>query len=466
MIVIFIISITLFVFIGISSVFKKKSSTKDYLLASQSVKPWLVALSAVATNNSGYMFIGMIGYTYVNGLESIWLMLGWIIGDFIGSLLVYGNLRNYSSKYGLLSFGSLLSNNKGDNIRVLQVISGVISFLFLSTYASAQFVAGGKALHVILNWEVSVGILIGAIMVVVYCFSGGIRASIWTDAAQSIVMIFAMIILLSFAIDFQGGFQMVFQNLKSVSNDYMSFFDSSRSLHMAGIFTLGWFFAGFGVVGQPHIMVRYMALDKAKNIGKVRMYYYSWFTFFYASAIGVGLLSRIILPESSGFDSEMALPMMSIMLLPDFLVGIMIAGIFAATISTADSLVIGCTAAITNDIFPKYKYNYTAGKLFTIFITSISVLIAIWGNTSVFKMVTYSWAVLGSSFGPLVVMRMVGVSVGKITSISMVMIGGGVAVLWSALGYSSIVYEMMPGIMTGFLIFLTSTFLKKIRVKA
>ncbi|MCV9388266.1 sodium/proline symporter [Reichenbachiella ulvae] len=461
MIVVFALMLLLFAGIGVASSIQKQKNTKDYLLAGQDMQPWLVALSAVATNNSGYMFIGMIGYTYTAGLESVWLMIGWILGDFFGSLLVYGKLRDLSAKYDILSFGSLIANHKGKIIKSIRLLSGIISFVFLSTYAAAQFSAGGKALFVTLELDQWIGVISGAVLVVIYCFSGGIRASIWTDAAQSIVMFIAMGILLYYAVNYMGGWTDTMTSLKEVEVGYMNLFHPSKTLTASVLVAVGWLFAGFGVVGQPHIMVRYMTLDNTNNIRKVRMYYYSWFTGFYALAIGVGLLSRIVLPAKGSFDPELALPMMSMELLPDYLVGIMLAGIFAATISTADSLVISCTSSLSNDIFPQFKNNYNVSKLFTIGITVFAVIIALYGETSVFAIVIYAWAVLGTVFGPVITLRMLGKDLSAGTTLAMMIIGGGVTLTWNFLGWGAIVYEMMPGLIAGFSVYFIARLFNK-----
>ncbi len=457
MTLVFIALLSVFALIGISSSFKKKNNSKDYLLAGQDVPPWLVALSAVATNNSGYMFIGMIGYTYKVGLQSIWLMVGWVIGDFIGSMLVYGKLKPYSEKFRIFSFGSLIANNKGQNSRVIQLVAGLISLIFLSSYAAAQFSAGGKALSSTFGWSNTLGVVLGAGLVVAYCFSGGIRASIWTDAAQSIVMIFSMGMLLYVAVNETGGWSDAVDKLQDVNTDYLAVLSKNKSLSSALLFAFGWLFAGFGVVGQPHIMVRYMTLDKPENIKKVRWFYYPWYIAFYAMAIGVGLMARITLPASEAFDPELALPMMSMQLLPDYLVGVMLAGIFAATISTADSLVISCTASLSNDIFPRFKHNYKVGKMFTIGIALFAIALSLLGNKSVFEIVIYSWAILGTVFGPVITLRMLGKEISQASTLTMMILAGGTTILWNMVGLSSVVYEMLPGICVGFLVYFGMT---------
>jgi sodium/proline symporter len=409
MIVVFILSLLLFTGIGILSSTKKNKNTKDYLLANQDVKPWLVALSAVATNNSGFMFLGMIGMTYTSGLQSIWLMIGWITGDLIGSLLILKKIRSYSEKNHIYSFTTLLTNGLGKGKRIVQLAAGLISLIFLSTYSSAQFIAGGKALSHTLDWIPELGILIGAVLVFAYCLAGGIRASIWTDAAQSIVMIFAMFILFVVAISHNGGGLNSLSKLSQVPEGFMDLFPKDFGWMQILLFVTGWIFAGLGVIGQPHIMIRYMTLDNVNSVNKVRSYYYTWFTLFYLLTIGVGLLTRITLPPSTaGFDPELSLTSMSLMVLPDYMTGIILAGIFAATISTADSLIISCTATLANDIFPDLKENYRWNKVFTFLVILYSALIALISDKSVFDIVIYSWAILGTSFGPLLIVKLLG----------------------------------------------------------
>ena len=205
MIISFIFFLLAFVAIGLLSTRKSRGTKADYYLASGSVKPWLVGLSAVATNNSGYMFIGVIGYTYATGLASIWLMIGWILGDFLASLFVHSRLHEATSRSNEVSYAGILSNWYSDNHGKLQRLIALISLAFLLAYASAQLVAGSKALHVLFDWPSWSGALMGAILVSLYCFSGGIRASIWTDAAQSCVMILAMGLLLVVAVHASGG---------------------------------------------------------------------------------------------------------------------------------------------------------------------------------------------------------------------------------------------------------------------
>lgn len=451
MILTFILFLGLFLLIGLASIFSSRNTKQDYYLASKSVAPSLVGLSAVATNNSGFMFIGVIGYTYMTGLASIWLMLGWIAGDFLSSTFIHSRLRMATQHTGEASFAGVLSRWNGGQGRTLQRVIGGISLLFMLAYASAQLVAGGKALHVLLDWPVWSGALIGAVLVMAYCFSGGIRASIWTDAAQSVVMMLAMGLLLFAAVSDLGGMGTAITQLNGVPG-FMDWFP--KDLVVPGIagglvFAVSWGFAGLSVIGQPHIMVRFMTLNDAGKMNQARMWYYLWFTIFYLMATSVGLLSRIYLVDTGSFDAELALPTMALQVLPPAMVGVILAGIFAATISTADSLILSCSSALTHDLLPHRIENTRVLKAGTAAITLVALLWALLNQQSVFSLVIMAWSGLASAFAPLLIVLALGGRPG--TKISLVAIFSGLAAafFWRYIGWQDSVYEGMPGILTG-----------------
>ncbi len=455
MIISFLFFLLLFVVIGVSSARKGRGTKQDYYLASSSISPTLVGLSAVATNNSGYMFIGVIGYTYATGLASIWLMLGWIVGDFLASTFVHRRLRTATELSGEVSYAGVLSNwysnGKQDS---LQRVIGLISLVFLLAYASAQLVAGGKALHVLFDWPIWAGAVIGAVLVAVYCVAGGIRASIWTDAAQSVVMIVAMAILLFVATSSLGGIDASISQMNAVDG-FLDWFPKDLALPgLAGgvLFAISWAFAGFSVIGQPHIMIRFMTLTSNQKMNQARLWYYLWFTAFYAMATGVGLLSRIYLANDGSFDAELALPTMALELLSPVLVGLVLAGIFAATMSTADSLVLSCSAAITHDLLPHKVENTFLLKTATLLITLVALSWALVNGQSVFSLVILAWSGLASAFAPLLIVLSLGGKPSQKLSILAVLTGLSVAMIWRYLGWHSAVYEGMAGIIAGLII--------------
>jgi len=460
-VVTFVAVLALFATIGLSSVVWKKTTTADYLLAGQDVKPWLVALATAATCNSGYMFIGMIGFTYRVGLASVWIAIGWVLGDFIASVCSFRHIRAFADNEEIQTYSSLLSYRGGEPLLLVRFVAGVLTLLFLSIYAAAQFAATGKALLATFGLEAWIGTVVGAVLVLGYCFAGGIRATIWTNAAQSIVMIVVMALLVGYGIADAGGWEETLRKFDEVSPTYLSWFDDVDSYwgFAPVLFVLGWFFAGFGTVGQPHIMVGYMTMDSGDNIARVRAYYYSWYTAFFGAAILVGMLARITLVDDGSLDAELALPTMAIQLFPPFLVGVMLAGIFAATISTADSLVISCTGALTNDIFPRLKFSYQASKIATILVTFFATcvaLYALYGETSVFDLVVYAWAVMATGFGPLLIVILLGKRPNQAISLAMILIGAGFTVALAMSGVPEPEY-FIPGLTSGFVIYYFGT---------
>jgi sodium/proline symporter len=454
MILTFIFFLGLFLVIGLVSVFSSRKTKQDYYLASKSVAPSLVGLSAVATNNSGFMFIGVIGYTYVTGLASIWLMMGWIVGDFLSSTFIHSRLRLATQNTGEASFAGVLSRWNGGQGRVLQFVIGGISLVFMLAYASAQLVAGGKALHVLLDWPSWSGAVIGAGLVMAYCFAGGIRASIWTDAAQSVVMMFAMGLLLIVATTGLGGADSAIAQMNALP-DFMDWFPKDLAVpgFIGGVlFAISWGFAGLSVIGQPHIMVRFMTLNDVGKMNRARMWYYLWFTIFYAMATGVGMLSRIYLVDPGSFDAELALPTMALQLLSPALVGVILAGIFAATISTADSLILSCSAALTHDLLPHKIENTKILQAGTAGITLVALLWALLNEQSVFNLVIMAWSGLASAFAPLLIVLALGGKPDARASVIAIFAGLAVAMFWRYIGWQNAAYEGMPGILAGLLL--------------
>ena len=459
----FCLFLFLFSLVGFLSVIKKKNTSLDYLLANQEIKPWLAAISAIATSNSGYMFIGQIGFTYIYGLQSVWLMFGLIFGDFVSSLFVHKSIRKKSEELKVFSFANLISKWHGENYRYVQLFGGLIILIFLSTYAAAQLNAGSKSMHILFGLDYRLGAIIGGIIVLLYCFSGGIRASIWTDAAQSLVMIVAMFLMVFFGIKDLGGFLSVIDKLHRVSPDYMKWFpstDFSNFFLAPFLFVTGWFFSGVGVIGQPHVMVRFMTINNTENIPKTRIYYYTWYMLFYSLTILAAFIARLLIPEIDNIDPELALPTLALNLLPEFFVGIVLAGIFAATMSTADSQILACTASVTNDILSK-KNNYLINKLVTLIVTVFVVIIAIEGDKNVFNLVLMSWSTLACCFSPLLIINALKQKVSEFLSIIMMVIPLITLLLWRYFDLNYIIYEVAPGILSGIFTFFIFRVLRK-----
>jgi sodium/proline symporter len=454
----------LFVLIGVLSTLKSKKTSEDYLLANQQESPFTIALSAAATNNSGYMFIGMIGYAYLHGFSAIWIMISIIFGDFCASLFVHKKIRLISERKKALTFLEVIGRWNMQNHHKLRSFGAVILVIFLSMYAAAQFKAGGKALHVLFGFDYAVGSLIGALVVLCYTVGGGIRASIWTNTFQSFVMIISIAVLLFSSISHIGGFDEYVLALKNISPEYVSLFPEglfSKSIFGLGLFCFGWFFGGFGIIGQPYVMTSFMATAKPSDIKKIRYYYYSWYVIFYALILATGLAARILIPMNGVFDPELAMPSLAQQILPDALIGFVLAGLFAATMSTADSQIITCSAAISNDLFTKRHPSFLMIKATTVLVTIFSALIAITDQQSVFSLSMIAWLALACAFTPILVIYSLGGKMSENIAITVMIIGVGVMLIWRYLGLGDGFYEAAPGILAALAFYKIHRFFRK-----
>ena len=448
----FILFLLLFVGVGIYSSSRQKNTTTDYLLANRDVNPWLTGLSAFATAHSGGMFISTIGWTYQVGISSVWLLVGWFLGDYLAWFFVHKPLREISEEQSCETIGEFLAKDKKN--RGIAQVSAVITIAFLGAYAAAQLLAGSKALHAMFNWDYSLGIVLGAIIVVSYCFSGGIRASIWTDAIQSILMMVAMIVLVIVAVAACGGISGLWQQLGNIDPSLIDPIPQGLKFGF-GLFMLSWLIAGLGVVGQPHIMVRAMVIDKASNMGITRNLYAVAYVIFSTAAVIAGLSARVLLPNLiNNGDPELALPNMAVQLLPAIMVGVILAGIFSAVISTADSQILACSAALTQDLFPGMGRSYKLVKIGTLIVTAIVLAIALASNKNMFALGVFAWSALASGLAPILILRVKRLSLGSITGVVMMIVGVATAAIWNGvLGLSGSIYEVLPGMLASFLVY-------------
>lgn len=452
----FIFFLILFTVVGIYAATQKQDTTTDYLLAGRKVNPWAIALSALSTGQSGFLFTGQVGYAYTQGLSSIWLAVGWAIGDYLAWALVFKRLRQISAASNSETVPAFLAQQQ-PGYRWIAIISALITIFFLSTYAAAQLLAGSKALTSLFGWNYAWGIIIGAVIVVAYCFSGGIRASIWTDSVQSVVMIVALLLLLITTFFAGGGVANLATNLRQIDANLVALFPTDLAWGFVPFF-IGWLVAGFGVVGQPHILVRAMALDSADHMSKARDIKVICGLVTAFAAIAIGLAARVLLPEID--DPELALLDLSQQLLPEILVGVMLAGLFAATISTADSQILSCSAALTQDLFPDLAKSYKYAKIGTLIVSAIVLAIALVNNDSVFGLITFAWSILASGLGVLLILRCWEKPVSTPQAIAMMISGIATAMIWKlGLQLSGAVYEVFPGMTVGFLVYLLSSLL-------
>lgn len=477
----FVLFLACFAVVGIGSARRKKSTTEDYLLAGRAVNPWLTALSSMSTNNSGYAFIGLVGYAFMNGLHSLWLSVAWILGDLCVWIFVHRRVRNYSWEVDALSVPTLLgADGKDKRNRVIVVCAGLLTLIFLSVYAAAQLKAGSTALTSLLGWDLSVGIWLGAVIVAVYCFSGGIRASIWTDAAQAFIMVFGMGMLVILAFGEVGGIGELQRRLTEIDPALGAWFPTDLKFGFP-LYFLGFMAGGFGAIGAPHILIRSMALESDGVFPKTRNIYLSFFVPFVLASAVIGLYTRVILPELATLPADMAgvsaieasqiltqqaeqsLPLLAIELLPAAFVGMVLAAIFAATLSTADSQILSCSAAVTQDVFPRWRASYLASKIATLTLTGLSLGFALYAGSGVFALVLIAWSALGATLGPILLVRLMRQPLPTFVSVAMMSIGLVTVVIWENSSLAGQIYSLLPGLCFPMVFYAIFRLIKKVQ---
>ena len=436
--------------IGLASMWVKEDTTDDYLVAGRGMHPALAALSAVSTWNSGYMFIGFIGFTFTMGYSIIWIGFGSLIGQIVAWIWLYKFIQQSANERGIRSLSSLVSDVTGSPEAKL---AAVLSVLFLSVYAAAQLTSGGKALYVMLGWSEVVGILIGFVLVVAYCYAGGIRASIWTDAAQSSVMLIGSGLLCYVAMQEVGGFSGLHDGLATQDANLTSIVPADLNFGVS-LWVFAFFLGGLSVAGQPQVVTRVMTLGTDEDRKTAMIWFFAWQTPFLLLMVIIGLASRVVF-SGADFDPELGLPMLAMETLGPFWVGLILASIFAATMSTADSQVLACTAAFTDDIMPQISQDHKKTKIVTLIIAAFATMISIFGlyipgGDSVFALVVLAVYGLGSIFVPILIIRWAGYNPDTNHTMAMMTAALITVILWSISGFGDDIFPSVPGMGAAF----------------
>ena len=437
--------------IGLASMWVKEDTTDDYLVAGRGMHPALAALSAVSTWNSGYMFIGFIGFTFTMGYSIIWIGFGSMIGQIVAWIWLYKFIQQSANERGVRSLSSLVSDVTGSPEAKL---AAVFSVLFLSVYAAAQLTSGGKALYVMLGWSEVVGILIGFVLVVAYCYAGGIRASIWTDAAQSSVMLIGSGLLCYVAMQEVGGFSGLHDGLATQDANLTSIVPADLNFGVS-LWVFAFFLGGLSVAGQPQVVTRVMTLGTDEDRKTAMIWFFAWQTPFLLLMVIIGLASRVVF-SGADFDPELGLPMLAMETLGPFWVGLILASIFAATMSTADSQVLACTAAFTDDIMPQISQDHKKTKIVTLIIAAFATMISIFGlyipgGDSVFALVVLAVYGLGSIFVPILIIRWAGYNPDTNHTMAMMTAALITVILWSISGFGDDIFPSVPGMGAAFI---------------
>ena len=486
--------------VGIGFYFYKRAqkNSQNYFLGGRSLGPWVTAMSAEASDMSGWLLMGLPGVAYWCGLaDAFWTAIGLAIGTYVNWLIVAKRLRNYSQIAGnSITVPDFFSNRFKEKKKIILGIAAVFILIFFTVYAGSCFVTCAKLFRTLFGFNYHVMLVIGAAFVVLYTLIGGFLAESVSDFMQAILMITALVVMIIVGVINAGGFSEVFANAKEIPgffslNEIANPVTNADGVQEAGAFgaasgysvlsmfsMLAW---GLGYFGMPQVLLRFMAIRDAKEVKMSRIIATTWCFISLAAAVLIGFIGRALYPVNEVLatksGAENILIVMSTDLLPVIFAGLIMAGILAATISSSDSYLLIASSAVSVNIYKGIvkkdkpvdeKRVMWISRIVLIVIAIIGVLIALDENSVIFSLVSFAWAGFGATFGPIMLFSLFWKRTTKEGAIAGMITGGVMVFVWKLVlnGLTDIkffdIYELLPAfILSSVAIVVTSLLTKK-----
>jgi sodium/proline symporter len=445
----FVIYTAFIVAVGIYAGRLARRSDEDYLLAGRSLGPWVAAISASASSESGWVTLGLVGEAFTDGLVTVWVMVGCLSGYAFNWFIMARPMRQQSRESGSLTIPDLLSARHPEAEKGIRWVGVLVIATMMTGYVAAQFNAAGKAFTAVFGTDYVTGVLIGAAIVVIYTFTGGFRAVAWTDLLQGLLMAVALVVLPWVVIARLGGPGAMAAELASQSEGLLRL-DGGNALRFAIGAIIGSLGIGLGYPGQPHVVIRFMAMRDETDIRRARWISLGWGILVFSGAILLGLATRALFQTLP--DAETALPIVAVDMLPGVLAGMMLAAILAAICSTADSQLLVAASSVAHDIIHKIfgremteRARVMLDRISVVVLGLIALLFAAGQVRVVFDFVLYAWSGLGAGFAPALILSFFwkrttgrGVVAGMIVGLLVTVVWRNTPVL------KAIVYELVP----------------------
>lgn len=441
--------------------YKQTSNINDYVLGDRSLNSWVTALSAQASDMSGWLLMGLPGYAFVSGMESIWIAIGLATGTYVNWKIVATRLRKYTEISGdSITISSFLENRFRDDSKTLRLISAVVILVFFTIYTSAGLVAGGKLFSTVFNMNYITALTIGTLVIISYTFLGGFLAVCWTDFFQGILMLLALIIVPFSAVKNMGGVSSTIESLKLLEVNFLNPILSSSSTTISAISMISLLAWGLGYFGQPHILSRFMAISSHKEIKKARSIAMVWVAISLFAAVIIGLVGRVLLDGTlSMADSETVFMVLVNSMFTPIVAGVLLAAILAAVMSTADSQLLVTSSALAEDFYSvlinknaSQKQLLNVSRISVVAVAFVAYVLALNPNSSVLDLVSYAWAGFGASFGPVIILSLFWRDMTKNGALAGLIAGGVTVVIWKQLsGGIFDLYEIVPAMIVAFI---------------
>ena len=473
-----ILYIFMILFVGFYFMRKSNESSENYFLGGRTLGPWVTAMSAEASDMSGWLLMGLPGVAYFFGLsDAIWTAIGLAIGTYLNWLIVSKRLRCYSVVAGnSITLPEFFNNRYKDDKKIILFIASLLILVFFAVYAGSCFVTGGKLFSTLFGLDYQMMMIISAVFVILYTIVGGFLAESLSDMIQGFIMIVALLAVLITGIVMAGGPSEIIANLKEIPG-FLDFFGIASpelgedGLHIlengkplfgaAGAYgiitiisTMSW---GLGYFGMPQVLLRFMAIQKINELKRSRRIAIIWVILSLFAAVAIGLVGRVLFPANhlTLGAAENIFITTSVEFLPAIMVGVVMAGILGATMSSSDSYLLIASSAVSMNLFKGvFKKDATDKQIMlvsrvTLIILSIAgIIIALDEQSVIFTIVSFAWAGFGASFGPLVLFSLFWKRTTKPGAIAGMLVGTATVFIWKlaikGLGGLFGIYELLP----------------------
>jgi len=451
-IVAFLAYVAIVLSIGAYAYLKTKNAT-DYFLGGRELSPTVTAISAGASDMSGWVLLGLPGYAYLAGLEAAWISLGLVIGVAANWGLMAKRLRLYSEQLDdAVTLPTYLQRRFADKTPWLKSISSLSILLFFLFYVGSGLIAGGKLFNEVFGFDYHIAVFVSVALILFYTLFGGFLAVSWTDVFQGLLMLLALVCVPVLVISQAGGLDEFTAQINLKNPQLLNVFtdiNGNALGWLAIVSAMGW---GLGYFGQPHILARFMAIRSAAETGKATSIGVTWAFLCYLLAILVGLSGVAYLPDVIP-DSEKVFIALTGLIFHPLIAGILLAAILAAIMSTVDSQLLVCSSSLAEDLYPLVvkkqlspDQRLQVGRVAVVILALMATLLAMEPDSKVLDVVSYAWAGLGASLGPAILISLYWRKMTARGALAGVFVGGATVIIWSQLeGGVFELYSLVPG---------------------
>ncbi|MCL2892261.1 sodium/proline symporter PutP [Brenneria tiliae] len=452
MLVTFLVYIFGMVLIGLFA-YRATNNFGDYILGGRRMGSLVTALSAGASDMSGWLLMGLPGAVFISGISESWIAIGLTIGAYLNWKWVAGRLRVHTEvNHNALTLPDYFTHRFEDNSKLLRVISAVVILIFFTIYCASGVVAGARLFESTFDMSYGTALWAGAAATIAYTFIGGFLAVSWTDTVQASLMIFALILTPVMVILSLGGID---TSLMVIEAKNPANLDMFKGLNFVAIISLmGW---GLGYFGQPHILARFMAADSHHIIHNARRISMTWMILCLAGAVTVGFFGIAYFsdhPELAGNvsqNSERVFIELAMLLFNPWIAGILLSAILAAVMSTLSCQLLVCSSAITEDLYKPFlrknasqKELVWVGRAMVLLVAVIAIALSVNPENRVLGLVSYAWAGFGAAFGPVILISLLWPRMTRNGALFGMIVGAATVLIWKHYGFLGL-YEIIPG---------------------